>query len=102
VRRHFKHGNGLANEASTVTFMKSLLLAGGALGWAVGMGVSYLRGQSWTDSLWHGCLAAYLTALLMRWWGRAWRKGLEQSLQDREKAESAIAPAMTIPKVSRA
>ena len=82
--------------------MKSLLLVGGALGWVVGMGFSYSRGNAWPACFWHGCLAAYLTALLMRWWGRAWRKSLEQSLQEREKAEFAIiAPSLTTPKASR-
>jgi hypothetical protein len=81
--------------------MKSLLLVGGVLGWGVGVASSYSRGNAWPACLWHGCLAAYLTALLMRWWGRAWRKSLEQSLQEREQAETAITPAVTTPKVSR-
>jgi hypothetical protein len=43
-----------------------------------------------------------LTALLMRWWGRVWRKSLLQSLQEREKAELAIlTPPFNNPKVSR-
>ena len=82
--------------------MKSLLLVGGALGWVVGMGFSYSRGNGWPACFWHGCLAAYLTALLMRWWGLAWRKSLAQSLLEQEKAEHAIAaPIFTTPKVSR-
>jgi hypothetical protein len=82
--------------------MKSLLLVGGLLGWVVGVGFSYSRGNSWPTSFWHGCLAAYASALLMRWWGRAWRKNLEQSLQEREKTELAIlTPSLTAPKVSR-
>jgi hypothetical protein len=81
--------------------MKLLLLFGGVLGLGVGMGSSYSRGYAWPDCLWHGCLAAYLTALLMRWWGRAWGKGLEQSLQEREKAGLALTAAVTIPKGSR-
>ncbi|HEY3861210.1 MAG TPA: hypothetical protein VGO59_04915 [Verrucomicrobiae bacterium] len=81
--------------------MKSLLLVGGALGWVLGMGASYSRGNAWPACLWHGCLAAYLSALLMRWWGRSWRQSLAQSLQEREQSESAITPTVTIPKVSR-
>ena len=65
------------------------------------MGASFLQGNSWPGSFWHGCLAAYCAALLMRWWGRAWRKSLEQSLQEREEAEQNILPAATTPKVSR-
>jgi hypothetical protein len=81
--------------------MKSLLLVGGLLGWGMGVGVSYLRGDSWPTCFWHGCLAAYLTALLMRWWGRAWRTSLQQSLQEREKAEQSMPTATITPKVSR-
>jgi hypothetical protein len=81
--------------------MKSLLLLGGLLGWGVGMGISLNQGDSLMTCLWHGCLAAYLTALLMRWWGRTWRKSLEQSLHERQEAENAILPSATTPKVSR-
>ena len=82
--------------------MKSLLLVGGALGWAVGVGFSYSQGNALPTYFWHGCLAGYLTALLMRWCGRAWRKSLEQSLLEREQAEFAIiASSLTTPKVSR-
>ena len=81
--------------------MKSLLLVGGVLGWGVGMGFSLSRGNAWSTSFWHGCLAAYLSALLMRWWGRAWRKSLEQSLLQRELAPPDITPAIITPKVSR-
>lgn len=65
------------------------------------MGFSLMQGNSWPTSLWHGCLAGYFAALLLRWWGRAWRKGLTQSLQEREEAENAIMPAITTPKVSK-
>jgi hypothetical protein len=81
--------------------MKSLLLVGGLIGWVIGMGFSLIKGNSLPVSLWHGCLAAYVTAMLMRWWGHTWRKSLAQSLQEREEAESAVTPAVTTPKVSR-
>jgi hypothetical protein len=81
--------------------MKSLMLVGGVLGWGVGVGASFSQGNPWSACFWHGCLAAYLSALLMRWWGRAWRKSLQQSLQEREEAEHAITPAVVTPKVSR-
>jgi len=65
------------------------------------MGFSFEEGNSWPVCLWHGCLAAYFTALLMCWWGRAWRKSLVQSLQERQEAENAILPAAITSKVSR-
>lgn len=81
--------------------MKSLLLLGGTLGWGVGMGTSYWRGNAGPACFWHGCLAAYLTALLMRWWGHTWRKSLEQSLHEREQAEHNFTPAAITPKASK-
>jgi hypothetical protein len=81
--------------------MKSLLLVGGLMGLGLGTGISYLQGTAWPACFWHGCVAAYLSALLMRWWGRVWRKSLEQSVQEREQAQSAIVPTTNTPKVSR-
>jgi hypothetical protein len=71
------------------------------MGWGLGMGTSYLQGSAWPTCLWHGCVAAYLCALLMRWWGRVWRKSLEQSVQERERAEDATVAATNTPKASR-
>jgi hypothetical protein len=81
--------------------MKSLLLVGGLMGWGLGMGSSYIQGTALPTCLWHGCVAAYLGALLLRWWGRVWRKSLAQSVQERENAQDAIVPATNTPKVSR-
>jgi len=83
--------------------MKLLLLVGGLAGLAVGMGSSLCQGNAWPACFCRGCLAAYLTALLLRWWGRAWRKSLEQSLEERENANNSnsILPATNTPKVSK-
>jgi len=81
--------------------MKSLLLVGGLTGWGLGMGFSYLQGTPWPACLWHGCVAAYLSALLLRWWGRVWRKSLAQSVQEREQAQDAIVPTTNTLKASR-
>jgi hypothetical protein len=62
--------------------MKLLLLIGGLLGFGIGFLFSWAQESSWPDCLWHACLAAYLASLLMRWWGRAWRKGLEEALAE--------------------
>jgi hypothetical protein len=81
--------------------MKSLLLVGGLLGWGLGMGSSFIHGADWPASLWRGCVAAYLCALLMRWWGRVWRKSLEQAVQEREQAQDSLVPTVNTPKPSR-
>jgi hypothetical protein len=64
--------------------MKSLLLIGGLLGFAIGLLFSWAEQSSGATCLWHACLAAYLTSILMRWWGGAWRNGLEESLRERQ------------------
>lgn len=70
--------------------MKFLLLIGGLSGFAIGLFFSWAQKSAWPTSLWHACVAAYLASLLMRWWGRAWRKNLEEVLKERQ---SAGAPA---------
>jgi len=64
--------------------MKSLLIIGGLLGFCIGLLFSWAEQGSGPACLWHACLAAYVTAVLMRWWGAAWRKGLEESLHERQ------------------
>jgi len=81
--------------------MKSLLLVGGLIGWGLGMGFSYYQGSTWPACLWHGCVAAYLSALLMRWWGRVWRTSLAQSVREREQAQETMLTTTNTPKVSR-
>jgi len=82
----------------TDVVMKSLLLIGGLLGFGIGMLFSWAQESPWPASLWHGCLAAYLTGLLMRWWGRAWRKSLEQALRE-SQSDSVV---FTLPSTSNA
>jgi hypothetical protein len=72
--------------------MKSLLLIGGLLGFSAGLLLSWADECSWPACLWHASLAAYLTSLLMRWWGSAWRKNLAAAL---EEAQSQPEPANT-------
>ncbi len=78
--------------------MKSLLLVGGLLGFSVGLIVSLMQADTWPTCLWHGSLAAYGSAMLMRWWGRAWRRSLEQALLERENTPSPALPPSIIPK----
>ena len=73
--------------------MKALLLIGGLLGFGIGLVFSWAQESSWPTSLWHACLAAYLTSLLFRWWGRAWRKNLEAALQERQSMATPAAPS---------
>ena len=65
--------------------MKKLLLVGGLLGFAIGMGFGLIQGESLPSALLKACVALYVGAMLMRWWGRAWIKALEESRRERNR-----------------
>ena len=73
--------------------MKALMLMGGAMGFGIGLIFSWAQKSSWPSSLWHACLAAYITGAMMRWWGNAWLKQLKQSLLERQAAAEAAEAA---------
>jgi hypothetical protein len=70
--------------------MKLLLLVGGLLGFSIGLLFSWAEESSGPACLWHACLAAYVTAMLMRWWGDAWRKSLQEALRERQSKPEPI------------
>ncbi|MGD1019067.1 MAG: hypothetical protein ABSA12_07080 [Verrucomicrobiia bacterium] len=65
--------------------MKLLLLTGGLLGFGIGFGIGLVREQSLPHALAHACVALYVGAMLMRWWGRVWIKALEESRQEESR-----------------
>jgi O-antigen/teichoic acid export membrane protein len=75
--------------------MKFLLLIGGVIGFAIGLTFSWLQENSLSSSVWHACLAAYLSAWLLFWWGKTWQKGFEQVMQEREAAQSGSGNSQT-------
>jgi hypothetical protein len=80
--------------------MRALLLIGGLLGFGIGLLFSWAQSCSWPTCLWHGSLAAYLAALLMRWWGGAWRKSLEDALRERQSI-AASTPSLPLTKLTK-
>jgi hypothetical protein len=69
------------------------MLIGGVLGFSIGLLFSWAEQSSGPTCLWHACLAAYLTALLMRWWGGAWRKNLADAMRERQAKAEPLRPA---------
>jgi hypothetical protein len=65
--------------------MKLLLLTGGLLGFGIGLGLGLVHEQSLPHALTHACVALYVGALLMRWWGRVWIKALQDSRQEKSR-----------------
>jgi hypothetical protein len=74
--------------------MKLLLLVGGLLGFSIGLLFSWAEESPGPACLWHACLAAYLTAILMRWWGEAWRKSLIAAHRERQSKTEPINTAL--------
>ena len=63
--------------------MKLLMILGGMIGFAIGLGFGYARQSSGASILWRSCIAAAAAGLLMRWWGQVWMRCLQESHQQR-------------------
>jgi len=79
--------------------MKAIMLAGGFLGFVIGLGCSLSQGADWPAALWRASLAAYLGGWLLRWWGRVWAVSLREATQQ-QRAEPAPPPARPAPKTN--
>ena len=66
--------------------MKALMILGSLVGFLVAVGCGMANGNSWPDILWHACVAALVTAVVTRWWGRVWFTGLNDSMEQRRHA----------------
>jgi hypothetical protein len=58
--------------------MKQLMILGGMLGFLIGVGFGWINRSPWPDIIWRSLLVTYLSALLMRWWGQIWIRGLRE------------------------
>jgi hypothetical protein len=65
--------------------MKLLLLIGGLLGFGIGLAVGLTRSQPLGPALLQACVALYIGALLMRWWGRVWTRAMQESQRERSR-----------------
>ena len=67
--------------------IKTLMLLGALTGFAIGIGFGLARQG---DSKWiflKACIAAYIAALLMRWWGRIWIRSIREMHQEQADLE---------------
>lgn len=76
--------------------MKALMIVGAIVGFLIGLGFGLAGNSPWPAALWRACAAALGAALLTRWWGDVWLRGLRESLERRQSqyappAESAKA-----------
>ena len=68
------------------------MILGSVIGFSIAAGCGMANGTSWPDILWHACAAALVTAMLTRWWGRAWFNGLTDAMEQRRHANRNPAP----------
>jgi membrane associated rhomboid family serine protease len=66
--------------------MKLIMVLGGFIGFAIGLGFSWAQGSPWPSVVWRAAIAALLAGVLMRWWGRLWIRCLQQSHRERQAA----------------
>ena len=72
-----------------MTQIRTLMLLGALTGFAIGIGFGLARQG---DSKWiflKACVAAYLAALLMRWWGKIWIRSIREMHQEQSELEKA-------------
>jgi hypothetical protein len=77
------------------------MLIGGLLGFGIGLFFSWAEQSSGGSCLWHACLAAYLAALLVRWWGEAWRRNLADALRERQARPESPLHSPSFSKVNK-
>ena len=65
--------------------MKMMLLVGAMLGFGIGLGFGLVHEKSLPSALVHACVALYIGAMLMRWWGRKWIQAIKDSQQERKR-----------------
>ena len=66
--------------------MKLIMVFGGVIGFGIGMTFSWAQGSSWPAVLWRSAMAALVSGILLRWWGRLWLKCLQESFLERQAA----------------
>jgi hypothetical protein len=72
--------------------MKKLMMLGGGLGFALGLGLSWTQGASGPVMIWRAALAAAVAGWLFRWWGWTLLRSLGSPAGGTGQAGSAAAP----------
>lgn len=72
--------------------MKLVLLLGGIIGFGIGMLFGIAQSSGWPDVIWKSCVATYVGALLMKWWGKVWIRCLYESMQEKKKNSKQETP----------
>lgn len=73
--------------------MKKMMIMGGLIGFGIGVVTGYVKEVAWPALFLRACVAALISGLLFRWWGRVWLSGLRDShaAKAAEKQSSRLA-----------
>ncbi len=66
--------------------MKKVMIAGGLLGFLIGVSFGLVQGSTWPSILWRACVATMVAGLLMRWWGNFLVASLQAAHAERSTA----------------
>jgi hypothetical protein len=69
--------------------MKALIVLGALIGFLIGSGFGLAGRGPWPEALWRACAAAFVAAVLTRWWSRVWLNGLRETLEQRRHSRTA-------------
>jgi hypothetical protein len=73
--------------------MKKLMIMGGLTGFLIGFGAGLINDVSWPALFLRSSVAAFAAGVLMRWWGRLWIRGLQESLARKTTDSAALRAA---------
>lgn len=75
--------------------MKKLMIMGGLMGFIIGFGFGWMNGVGWAAIFLRASVAALISGLLFRWWGRQWIRGLADSLNRRPMTDGPSTKVVT-------
>ena len=80
--------------------MRKFMIAGGGVGFLLGLISGLAQGALWPSVLWRSSLAALAAGLLLRWWGGIWLRScyqISEAAADGRPNPSAAKPVPALP-----
>jgi len=70
--------------------MKALMILGAVIGFLIGGGLALASHNPWPAVFWRACAATLVAAVLTRWWGGIWLRGLGEMLDQRRHCRPVL------------